>query len=141
MDPAAILDARQAAEAAVADMADGPLKIKAFEIVFSRLLHTETDPGLTRTPKIEQGTTRGRALGNPPGRVESLRGRILILKSDTYFEMQRTLGDIREELASRGWHYALTAMSGVMQGLVSDRELRRERVNMGTKKVWKYSNY
>jgi len=44
-------------------------------------------------------------------------GRILAIRSEGFFKTQRSLGEVRESLGSRGWHYPLTTLSGVMQAL------------------------
>jgi hypothetical protein len=49
------------------------------------------------------------------------------------------MGDIKAELAAHGWHYASTAMSGKLQTLTQDREIRRVKVKQGNKNVWLYS--
>jgi hypothetical protein len=77
-------------------------------------------------------------LNSPSG--ESCKGRILALKADGFFASQRTISEIRTELATRGWHYPLTTLSGRLQTLVQERHLRREKVKEGRKKVWRYSN-
>ena len=66
--------------------------------------------------------------------------RILALGGEGFFAAQRTIAEVRSELASHGWHYPLTTLSGRLQSLVQQRSLRRERVKDGRKKVWKYSN-
>jgi hypothetical protein len=70
----------------------------------------------------------------------SCSSRILALREDGFFAAQRTISEIRSELATRGWHYPLTTLSGVLQTLVQRRHLRREKVKDGKKKVWRYSN-
>jgi len=70
----------------------------------------------------------------------SCSGRILALKSDGFFTAQHTISEVRTELATRGWHYPLTTLSGRLQTLVQQRHLRRERIREGRKKVWRYSN-
>jgi hypothetical protein len=137
-----LLDARRRAEEAVRDMREGPLKIAAFQTILNNLL-TRPDasiaPASIKRPKAE---VRGALLDRPAtGRVgASLPARILTLKDEDYFKEQRTLPQVREALGARGWHYAITALSGAMQGLVRKRELRREKVSSGGKKIWKYSN-
>lgn len=66
--------------------------------------------------------------------------RILALRDEDFFASQRAMSEIRSALASHGWHYPLTTLSGRLQQLVQQRSLRRERVKDGRKKVWKYSN-
>ena len=70
----------------------------------------------------------------------SCSSRILGLRGEGFFAIQRTMSEIRSELASHGWHYPLTTLSGRLQVLVQQRSLRREKVKAGRKKVWKYSN-
>ena len=67
-------------------------------------------------------------------------GRILAIRGDGFFAAQRTISEVRTELATRGWHYPLTALSGRLQTLVQQRQLRREKVKEGRKKIWRYSN-
>jgi hypothetical protein len=71
----------------------------------------------------------------------TLPGRILSLKNDGFFKSQQALGAVRDELRKRGWHYPTTSLSGPLQLLVRQRELRREQIKDGKKKIWKYSNY
>ncbi len=124
---------RKRAEQAVAGMAEGPLKTAAFQTILAKLL-TDADSG-------EQ--IRRTSAKPPSGSKEqprTLTERILAIKSEGFFKLQRSLSEVREALGSRGWHYPLTTLSGVMQTLVRHRELRRERVTTGNKQVWKYSN-
>ena|ERR1700693_112124 len=76
-------------------------------------------------------------VNSPDGSCSS---RILALRGDAFFAAQRTISEIRTELATRGWHYPLTTLSGRLQTLVQQRHLRREKVKEGRKKVWRYSN-
>jgi hypothetical protein len=101
-------------------------------------------PGASRQPTADvdsQGRKRRRrpAIGNSPN-AGSCGSRILALGADGFFTIQRTISDIRTELATRGWHYPLTTLSGRLQTLVQQRHLRREKVKEGRKKVWQYSN-
>ena len=130
-DPLVVV--RKRAERAVEGMADGPLKIAAFQTILAKLL-AESDP----TEQVQRVSVKA-----PAGRSEqpgTLTGRILAIRSEGFFKTQRSLGEVRESLGSRGWHYPLTTLSGVMQALVRQRELRRERMSVGNKQVWKYSN-
>ena len=125
--------ARKRAERAVEGMADGPLKIAAFQTILAKLL-AEAEPA----EQVQRAAVKA-----PKGRTEqpsTLTGRILTIRSEGFFKTQRSLGEVRESLGSRGWHYPLTTLSGVMQALVRQRELRRERGAVGNKQVWRYSN-
>ena len=128
-----LVGARKRAERAVEGMSDGPLKIAAFQTILAKLL-TESAP----TEQVQRVPVKA-----PAGRSEqpgTLTGRILAIGSEGFFKTQRSLGEVRESLGSRGWHYPLTTLSGVMQALVRQRKLRRERMAVGNKQVWKYSN-
>lgn len=94
---------------------------------------TETEPQRKKRRRI---STSGVADLN----ATSCIGRILVLRREGFFATQHTLSEVRSELASHGWHYPLTTLSGRLQALVQQRLLRREKVREGRKKVWKYSN-
>jgi hypothetical protein len=128
-----LVAARKRAERAVESMADGPLKIAAFQTILARLL-TDSDPG-ERIPR-----TSGKVPARKGERTGTLTGRILAIGAEGFFKEQRSLSEVREALGSRGWHYPATTLSGTMQSLVRQRHLRRERVTVGGKQVWKYSN-
>src|SRR5271155_4710521 len=128
-----LVQARRRAEQAVKDMDDGPLKIAAFETILTNLLS-----GTDTTDRVEGKSTKSRRSAEE--RPATLKGRILGIGSTGFFKVQRTLGDVREALGSHGWHYPLTSLSGAMQAIVRQGRLRRERVTVGRKKVWKYSN-
>jgi hypothetical protein len=72
--------------------------------------------------------------------TNSCSSRILALGGGGFFDTQRTISEVRGELAARGWHYPLTTLSGRLQTLVQKRSIRREKVKDGSKRVWKYSN-
>jgi len=124
---------RKRAEQAVAGMPEGPLKIAAFQTILAKLLADADSAEEAERPPTNapSGTKR---------QPRTLIERILVIKSEGFFKLQRSLSDAREALGSRGWHYPLTTLSGAMQALVRRRELRRERVIAGKKRVWMYSN-
>jgi len=129
-----LVRARQKAEQAVKGMEDGPLKIAAFQTILAKLLDNfgVAEDKERHRPKRSKGIVEGQ----PATRKD----RVLAIKAEGFFETQRALGEVRQALGARGWHYAVTALSGAMQELVRNRELRREKVSVGAKKVWKYSN-
>ncbi len=121
-------------------MQEGELKLKAFEIVLTHLLNSQPpdigrEGGLLTAPREEQRVSRKASRS-----ASSKTGRILALKDEEYFRELRTISEVREELASRAWHYPLSALSGPLQELVQRRELRRQKMQHGKKRVWKYSN-
>jgi len=132
MDGDGLIRARRKAEMAVKDMDEGPLKVAAFQTVLNKLLADLDRPDATGS--------EGNRTAAGSGGIRSLRGRILAIKSEGFFQSQQALNDVREALGSRGWHYPQTTLSGVMQALVRQRQLRRERVMVGGKKLWRYSN-
>ena len=138
MDQKTIIEARKRAELAVDGMSDPSLKIKAFEEIFSRLLD-EVGKGKPDGIRLRKGSAKTQTR-SAPGRQGTLTGRLLALREDGFFGVQRSLSDIREELGSRGFHYPLTTLSGAMQKLVRNRDLRRERVKSGAKRTFKYAN-
>lgn len=64
------------------------------------------------------------AKAKKPGKT-SLTDLINDLREEQYFKAQRGLGDVRKKLGDMGHHYPLTTLSGVMQGEVKARRLRR----------------
>lgn len=127
---------RLAAEAAVADMDDGDLKVKAFEVILRHLLATAT-PGEHAESCMVDGQKQKSRLVRQPER--SVVARVLALKEMGFFQEQRTIGDIQAELARHGWHYAQNNLSGKLQSLTRRRFLRRVLGKDGNRTVWKYS--
>jgi hypothetical protein len=87
-----------------------------------------------------KGRRRSSAIGINGPNAGSCISRILTIRGDGFFAAQRTISEIRSELATRGWHYPLTTLSGRLQTLVQQRHLRREKIKDGRKKIWRYSN-
>jgi hypothetical protein len=143
MDEKKILNARLLAERAVADMADGPLKLKAFEVILnSQLVHPSGgDP--VPTPSNDEApsaasTTRDATSGRKQRVPHSCETRIIFLREENFFQSARSLSEIRDELRLHGWIYPLTSLSGKVQSLVQKRELRRTLVQAGKKKGYRY---
>lgn len=141
MDARKIIELRKQAERAVAEMPDGDLKVKAFEVILGHLL-SGTGPSAPKTEGAQASARRSRPAGatREASPARSISGRILVLRDEGFFKNQKTIGEVREELRAHGWHYPLTTLSGRLQGLVQQRKLRRERATQGNKKLWKYSN-
>src|SRR5882757_5479717 len=115
-----LVELRRRAEAAVADMAEGPLKTKAFEVFLMELLrnsHSIHTPPEPRSRADREGKRHSQT---------SIPGRILGLRDAGFFREQRTIAEIRAELMKQGWHIPATTLSGRLQGLVQQRKLRRE---------------
>jgi hypothetical protein len=137
--------ARKTAERAVEGMSDGPLKIKAFEVILERILPEPLSMG---TAGLESASSTGKSIRKikepaaaVPSRVpRTCTERVLSLRGEGFFDQPRGLSDIRDGLGDRGWVYPLTSLSGTVQGLVQKRALRRTLVREGKKKSYRYVN-
>ncbi len=137
-----LLEARKKAEEAVADMAAGDLKTKAFELILNRLLSAMDDlPAERQSRRRNQDRTERKPQGKEVGSFSgSAPARILQLKTQNFFDDPRGIGQIREELQTHGWHYNITSLSGTLMKLVRAGELRRQKVKDGAKTIYKYFN-
>lgn len=132
MNAADLIAARKKAEESVADMIDGPFKMKAFEIILASLLS-----GAPAEP-VAEGTARPKdKLGKKP--ATSLSPRIALLAEEGFFSVPRGLSEVQGKLAEHGWHYPQQNLSTPLIRLVRQRALRRLPVQDGGKKIWKYS--
>lgn len=121
------------AEAAVSDMEDTRLKVAAFQTILTKLLERRRD-GVGASTAPELGDKRTKRTG---GSTE----RILKLAGEGFFQQQRSLAEIQQGLADRGWHYPQPFLGTPLRRLVQRRALRRTMVTQGGKKLWKYSLY
>jgi hypothetical protein len=145
MNAKKLIQLRKEAEAAVADMPDGEVKVKAFEVILSHLLgkpssgssskHVENESGDDTKAETKKSSSKAKT-------ANSLNGRILVLKEEDFFSSPRAISEVRDELQAHGWHYPLTTLSGALIALVQKRELRRQKIKGkdGGKPGWKYTN-
>src|SRR5438034_6402990 len=108
------------AESAVAAVKDPELRRAAFEKVLEHLLETQSAPakkGKTQAP-VDRSEAKRRA--GPTGRIEDLI-------DEGFFKKPRRISDVKAELANRGHHIALTALSTPLQRLCKDKRLRRQK--------------
>jgi len=131
-----LVEVRKEAEKAVADMADGDLKVKAFEVILSHLLEV---PEAEAKTSSRTGTGGTATPVKQAAKAKTATARVLVLRDEGFFRNQRSMGEISGELAAHGWHYALTSLSGTLIGLAQKQELRRVRSKKGNKTVWLYS--
>ncbi len=129
------------AEAAVAAVKDPELRRAAFEKILEQLLgqsrsrsspkagKEQASPGIKRVEK--KTSPRG-----PQGYVDELI-------DEGFFAHQKTIADVKAELANRGHHVALSGLSGPLQKLCQARRLRRQKTRADGKKkaVYAYSNW
>jgi hypothetical protein len=133
LTPDKLKEIQKKAREAVSDMPEGELKTKAFEVFLQHLLAYEVHPPVSRQFHTTQKTKlEQRKTSREPGTVKS---RILLLKDEGFFQVPRTIADVKNELHAHGWIHPNTALSGPLQGLVRERHLRRVK-----DKVWKYVN-
>lgn len=128
------------AEAAVAAVKDPNLKVAAFEKVLQHLLSASDSGGqrpvkpslAPRTPSAARARPTGRS--GPQARIEELI-------AEGFFKKPRTLGDVKSQLANRGFHIARTSLSGPLQALCQKKLLRRQKGIAGDKDAFGYSNW
>ena len=138
MDTKQLVALRKEAEKAIAEMPDGDLKVKAFEVILRHLLGS--GGASSQAPAaISEGHESSPARAKTGKAAKSAAARILVLLQEGFFRSQRSMGEISGELAAHGWHYPLTALSGTLQALTQRRDIRRVRAKKGNKKVWLYS--
>lgn len=136
MNAKKLVEFRKEAEKAVADMADGDLKVKAFEVILAHLLGAPE--GAAKTPAKAVAEAEAKP-AKQAAKAKSTVARILVLRDEGFFKNQRSMGEIADELAAHGWHYPLTTLGARLLGLAQRQELRRVRAKKGSKKVWLYS--
>jgi hypothetical protein len=133
------------AEAAVVAVKDPQLRAVAFEKILSTLLEGPADrhasSGHGRQPARKK--TIGKHKGTPKQR-HGPKGHVEGLVDDGFFKTQRTIAEVKAELANSGHHIPLTSLSGPLQTLVQERRLRRQKVSSGdggTKSTFAYSDW
>ncbi len=134
-----IVGARRAAEAAVADMSDGPLKIAAFQTILTQLLQQGSANDGPKLPTPAARSSVKRKIVGPSS--TGTTGRLVTLIEEGIFSQQRSLAEIKQTLAEKGWFYQLQDLGTPLTRLVRRRLLRRTQVAEGGKRIWKYSNY
>jgi hypothetical protein len=135
-----VIAARKAAELAVADMANGPLKIAAFQTILTQFLQRELGSSRIEPPGLQptKVPSKRRGVGQ---QAQGTTARLLALIDEGVFSEQRTLAEIRQTLLQNGWHYQFADLGTPLTRLVRRKLLRRTQVTDGGKKIWKYSNY
>jgi hypothetical protein len=127
------------AETAVAAVKDPELRRAAFEKILERLLGPSTieKSGSKKTLPAAPVETRSKSKSRrgPTAHVEELI-------NEGFFKEQRTLAQLKAELANRGHHVPQTSLSGPLQKLCQNKRLRRERLKAdGEKATYGYSNW
>jgi hypothetical protein len=133
-----LVKARKAAEASVADMAEGPMKTAAFQTILSQLVQRALS---IDAREINAASGRAAKKGKNEPRSSGTTGRLLSLIDEGFFDQPRSLAEIKQVLAEKGFHYRLEDLGTPLTRLVQRRHLRRNQAALGGKKVWRYSNY
>ena len=137
MDSKKLIDLRKEAEKAVADMPDGELKLKAFEVILGHLISASSTEG-QKPPKSAGAVEEAELSDDLPAR--SVSGRLMVLRQEAFFKAPKSLPEIREEMQAHGWHYPQATIGPVLITLVQKRQLRRQRVQDNKRRLWKYTN-
>jgi hypothetical protein len=136
------------AEEAVAAVKDPELRRVAFEKILATLLGggfagSSPTQGRLKQPRAKPRPPTGTR--RPAKRLQKgPKAYIEQLINDGFFKKQRTIADVKSELANRGHHIALTSLSGPLQTLTQERKLRRQKVaanSKGKKTTYAYSNW
>lgn len=131
MKTSELIAARKRAEESVSDMADGPLKATAFQVILSALLSEALAQKATAPETGSEEPSRGTP--------SSVARRIELLAEEHFFSEPRSLSEIQAKLAEHGWHYPQTNLSTPLIRLVRQRRFRRLPIQVGNKRVWKYA--
>jgi len=122
---------RRIAETAVEGISDPDLKVPAFQTILHKLLH-DLDIG-----KMSDQTKKSATSTDASGTTS----RITSLVDEGFFTEPRSLPEIQQGLADRGWHYPQQSLGTPLTRLVRKKAFRRIKTQEGSKKLWKYSVY
>jgi hypothetical protein len=129
------------AESAVSSVKDPELRRAAFEKILDDLLSN----GSGESPRTIPSDSKKRktAKTRPSSVQRGPRTYICEMKGEGFFSKPKTISEIKAELANRGHHIPLTSLSGPLQRLCQDKELRRHKAGEkgGKKKTFVYSNW
>ncbi|MGE0180731.1 MAG: hypothetical protein AB7F91_00590 [Parvularculaceae bacterium] len=136
------------AESAVAAVKDPELRRVAFEKILGTLLESGPSQTETKKPaaksKAKNSTSRKKSKGSGSSTRQGPKAYIETMIEDGFFDEQRTIAEVKAELANQGRHIAITSLSGPLQKLTQERRLRRQKVASGgknSKSAFAYSNW
>jgi hypothetical protein len=134
MDVSKLIELRKEAEKAVAGMPEGDLKVKAFEVILNHILGGKV---AQQPASYEEGKVTKKSKVSYEKEGGGISGRLLVLKEEDFFRAPKSIAQVREALAARGWHYPRTTISPTLLNLVRKKQLRRQKSASG----WAYTNY
>src|SRR5437762_11664463 len=133
------------AELAVAAVKDPELRRVAFEKILTTLIEEKAPSrGGSHSTRDTNTRTKGPAASAGTKSQSGPKHYIEELISESFFKDQRTIAEVKAELANRGRHIALTSLSGPLQKLTQERRLRRQKTTAngkGSKTTYAYSNW
>jgi hypothetical protein len=133
------------AETAVASVKDPELRRVAFDRILATLLDAKS-PAAAHSQKKDRVRSKS-ATPHSSGRTAKFRrgpkAYVEELIRDGFFKQQKTIADVKAELANRGHHIPLTSLSGPLQSLAQQRQLRRQKITAKdeSKSTYAYSNW
>ncbi len=122
------------AESAVASVKDPELRRAAFEKVLQHLLEIQAGPVKKTKSTAAQGQSKTKAKAGPTGRIADLI-------DEGFFKKPRSIAEVKAELANRGHHIALTALSTPLQRLCKAKQLRRQKGIASGRGGYGYTNW
>jgi len=135
-----VIELRKQAEKAVADMKEGSIKEKAFEVILGYLLSGQNVSSMTKTTLRKsvshiQNKKPHTSKSGPMARVAEL-------VSEGFFKKARGIADVRKTLRDRGHHYPVTTLSPTLVRLTRAKTLRRTREKLeGSRAGFVYTNW
>lgn len=134
---------REAAEKVVEEMPEGSLKERAFEVVFQHLLTGGVGAVAKKRSRRSKAmpVTTGEQAQKRHRKPSGVKGYILELVEEGFFDGWRTLPDIQKQLEVRGHIYKQEWLSPRLLELTKAKVLRRERRPEGKRKIWAYRKF
>ena len=122
------------AESAVASVKDPELRRAAFEKVLQHLLENQGGPAKKPKGSASPAKSKTKAQAGPTGRIADLI-------EDGFFKKPRSITEVKAELANRGHHIALNALSTPLQRLCKAKQLRRQKGIASGRGGYGYTNW
>jgi hypothetical protein len=135
------------AETSVSAVKDPELRRVAFEKILATLLErgqSKSEGQKRVAPERASSSAEKNEKRSGSASRQGPKGHVETLIDDGFFRDQRTMADVKAELANRGHHIAVTSLSGPLQKLTQERRLRRQKVTgdgKGSKAGFAYSNW
>lgn len=138
-----LIEIRKVAEASVADMPAGELKTAAFQTILKALINPEIALDRPAPPQepAAKGASKGKSAVKRPSSRSGTTGRLIELVEEGFFNTPKSLPEIQQELAAKGWYYRQEDLGTPVRRLTQKKALRRTSTNQTGKRLWKYSQF